>query len=219
MFRSVFRYKGPVWHVLNNVTDVLALSLLWMLCSLPLVTLGAATTALYDSVARCIRYGQEGIYSRFFRTFRNELLPGCLSTLLWAAVGFAAVFILRVLSGLGAEDRGAALAAYAYLFVLVLPVGAACWVFPILSRFSFSFGALNAAAFKFAIGHLPSTAALVFITYGVVYLSVRYILALLVGPAMLMLLWSFFVEPVFRKHGGGLERSVSTEEEAGLDED
>lgn len=34
---------------------------------------------------RCIRYKQSGPYERFFRTFKNELVPGLLLTLLWGA--------------------------------------------------------------------------------------------------------------------------------------
>ena len=55
MLGRVFRYQGGLWRVLNTLTDIMALSVLWLLCSLPVLTLGAATTALYDSVVRCSR--------------------------------------------------------------------------------------------------------------------------------------------------------------------
>ena len=86
MLGRVFRYQGWLWRALNTLTDILALSVLWLLCSIPVLTLGAATTALYDSVVRCIRYKQSGPYERFFRTFKNELVPGLLLTLLWGAI-------------------------------------------------------------------------------------------------------------------------------------
>ena len=86
MLGRVFRYQGWLWRALNTLTDILALSVLWLLCSIPVLTLGAATTALYDSVVRCIRYKQPKPYARFFRTFKNELIPGILLTLMWGAV-------------------------------------------------------------------------------------------------------------------------------------
>lgn len=70
MFGRVFRYQGWLWRALNTLTDILALSVLWLLCSIPVLTLGAATTALYDSVVRCIRYKMPRPYERFFRTFK-----------------------------------------------------------------------------------------------------------------------------------------------------
>ena len=209
MFGQIFRYKGPVWTVLNNITDVLFLSLLWMLCSIPLVTLGAATTALYDSVVRCVRYGNEGPYRRFFCTFRNELLTSVLSTLLWGAVILVGLYLLGSLRGLEGELEYASLAASAYRFVLVLPLGAAFWVSPILSRFSFRFGPLNLTACKFVFAHLPCTLIMVLSGLGAMFLSSEYILALLVAPALLMLLWSLAVEPVFAGYGGEIESAVA----------
>lgn len=211
MFGSLFRYKGTLWHVLNNITDVLGLSLLWALCSLPLITFGAATTALYDSVVRCIRYREEGPYRRFFRTLKNELLISSLSTLLWGLIGFCGVYMLRWLSLFSYESRTAAIAAYAYFFVLMLLLGICCWVFPILSRFSFSFLALNLTALRFTFAHFLSTIVLVGLTLFALWASIRYILALLVAPAMLMLLWSLPIEAAFRKHGGGI--GVGADEE------
>ena len=219
MFGSLFRYKGGLWHVLNNITDVLLLSLLWTLCSLPVITLGAASTALYDSVVRCIRYGEEGPYRRFFRTFRNELVISALSTAVWGLAASVGIFMLRKLAVLSIESFSAGLAAYAYFFVLMLLLGVFCWVFPILSRFSFSFPALNLTAFRFAFAHFFSTLALAAITVGVVWLSAQYILMLIVAPAVTVLLWSLFVERAFGKHGGGLVRAGDKNDLPTLSED
>ena len=97
MFGRVFRYQGWLWRALNTLTDILALSVLWLLCSIPVLTLGAATTALYDSVVRCIRYKMPRPYERFFRTFKNEIVPGALLTLLWGAVAALGLWMLALL--------------------------------------------------------------------------------------------------------------------------
>lgn len=134
MLGRVFRYQGWLWRALNTLTDILALSVLWLLCSIPVLTLGAATTALYDSVVRCIRYKQSGPYERFFRTFKNELVPGLLLTLLWGAVAALGLWMLALLRQYSAKAPTAMAAGAAYYVALILPLGAACWVFPILSH-------------------------------------------------------------------------------------
>lgn len=214
MFGSLFRYKGTLWHVLNNITDVMGLSILWAFCSLPVVTFGAATTALYDTVVHSIRFGEQERYRRFFRTFKNELLISSLTTLLWGALAAVGIILLRRLADMSVESFSAGIAAYTYFFVLMLLLGVCCWVFPILSRFSFSFVSLNLTALKFTFAHLPTTIVLVALTVGAVYLSAMYILALLVAPAMLMLLWSFFIERIFKKRGGGIEVETYSEDAA-----
>ena len=141
MLGRVFRYQGWLWRTLNTLTDIMALSVLWFLLSLPVLTLGAA-----------------------------------------------------------------------YYVALVVPLGAACWVFPTLSRCALGFGALNATALKLAVGHLPSTVILVLMTAELARLSVRWLYPLAFMPTVMMLLWSLFTEPVFKKHGAGIS---APEEEDG----
>lgn len=204
MLGRVFRYQGWLWRALNTLTDIMALSVLWLLCCVPAATLGAATAALYDSVVRCIRYKQPKPYARFFRTFKNELVTGALATLLWGAVAALGLWMLALLRQYAAASDAAAAAGAAYYVALVLPLGAACWVFPVLSRCELGFIALNKAALKLAVGHLPSTVILVLMTAELARLSVRWLFPLAFMPAVLMLLWSLFTEPAFKKHGAGL---------------
>lgn len=206
MLSKVFRYKGAVWRFLDLLTDILCLSLLWLVCSLPILTLGASCTALYDSVVRCIRFGQPHPYRRFFGTWKSELKVTVLSTLLWGVIALTGVFLLFSLRQLGSVSRSAAAAAAGWYIVLVIPVGAAFWAFPILSRFSFGFGSLNVTACKFALAHLPSTAVIVLIVLESVRLCTGYLFPVLFMPAVTMLLLSLFIEPVFDKHGGGIRK-------------
>ena len=96
MARNFFNPEGLVWKPLGALGDLVMLSLLWGICSIPLVTIGPATAALYDCTAHCVRRGEDGLFSRFKRTFLAELKTGLLSTLLWAAV-LGALYVLRAL--------------------------------------------------------------------------------------------------------------------------
>ena len=86
MFGSIFNPENKFWQTLDHLADLLILSLLWLLCSLPLVTAGAATTALYDAAAHCLRGPEPMPWKRFVQTFRRELLPASLVTVVWGAV-------------------------------------------------------------------------------------------------------------------------------------
>lgn len=210
---KVFAYQGPLWRILNCLTDILFLSVLWVFCSLPVITLGASATALYDSAVHCIRYKEENTYRRFFNTFRSNFRVSALSTLLWLAVSLAGVFVLMSLRQLGQYTASALAAAAAWYVVLLLPIGSACWAFPILSRFTFNFKSLNVTAFKFALGHLPSTAIIVLLVLEGMKLCLEKIYPFLFAPAVLMLLMSLFIEPVFQKHGGGITKEEKNTEE------
>ena len=215
--KKIFSPDGLLWRVLNTLTDVFALSVIWLFCCLPVVTIGPATTALYDSVVRCIRYQEAGPYKRFFRTFRADLAVSIFSTILWIAVIGFGLWSLSLLRSLGEASRSAAIASAAYYIIMVLPCGAACWVFPILSRFTYSWKDLNLTALKLSIGYLPRTVILVLLTAETGLLCIRYFFPAFFAPACMGLLWSLFIEPVFGKLGGGLKPDVP-EEDSSKDE-
>lgn len=210
MFRSVFKPYGVVWNLLNHVTDVLFLSLLWCFCSLPLITVGAASTALYDAAVHGVRYGETGLYRRFFRTFKSELKTSLGVTTLWGAVLVFGSYVLALLADNGTTAAGLMVGGYQAL--LLLPLGAACWSVTILSRFTYRFGALTRTALQFLPAHLLSSAAIAVLVRLCIWFCAENPLALTFVPALCALGVSVFAEPVFAKYGGSLEKQASPEE-------
>ena len=200
MARNYFDPESLVWKPLGQLGDLVLLSLFWGICSVPLVTIGPATAALYDCTVHCVRRGETDLFGRFRRTFRAELRLGIPSTLLWAAA-LALLFFLRalLLGRLGYAGIGGAAGMFT-LILLLIPVGAACWVFPLLSRFSFTFAALNRTALRLALGHVFRSLALAVPTLIGLELCLRYAAPLIFIPGLLALLWSFLLEPVFSSY-------------------
>lgn len=204
MFRSIFRPEGLVWTILNNVTDVLLLSLLFCACSLPILTVGAAATALYDAAVHGIRCKEAGLYRRFFRTFRREFLPGLGVTLVWGALLVFGSYVLALLHDAALPDSQATMISGAYKAVLLIPLAAACWSAAILSRFSQGFLHLTKTAVQFLAVHLPVSAAIAVTVRLCVWFCTQYPLALSFVPALCALAVSVFAEPVFAKYGGSI---------------
>ena len=208
----LFSPDGLLWKILNSLTDIFAFSLIWLFCCLPIVTIGPATTALYDAVTHGIRYQETGPYRRFFRTFKADLKISIPTSLFWTAIIALGFLSLSYLQALGETNRAAAIASSAYYIIMLLPIGCTCWVFPILSRFTYGFKDLNMTALRLAIAYLPQTVVLVLSTIEMVQLCVNFIFPSFFLPACLMLLWSLFTEPVFTKLGGGLGKKDAPEE-------
>ena len=64
---GIFSLDGPLMQLLNKLADLLTLSILWLLGCLPIVTIGASTTALYYAVMKMIR-GEGRVSSNFFKS-------------------------------------------------------------------------------------------------------------------------------------------------------
>lgn len=50
MLQGLFNYDNPIWRFIGKLADLMILNLLWIICSLPVFTIGASTTALYLSL-------------------------------------------------------------------------------------------------------------------------------------------------------------------------
>ena len=74
--KNLFNIENPVWVFMGKLVDILILSGLWLLCSLPVVTIGPSTAALYYVTLK-LANNEEGYTVRsFFRAFKENLMPG-----------------------------------------------------------------------------------------------------------------------------------------------
>ena len=200
MANRFFDPESFAWKPFGVIADLLLLSLLWLGCSLPVFTVGAATTALYDAAVHSLRFKEQEIVSRFFRTFKAEFKLSTLALLLMGSVWLLCFLALRWFINSTGPSNAAFVAAVAGLFLLLLPTGVLCWAFPLLSRFGFDLKGLCLTSVKLSMARLPSTLILALSLAGSVWLSARYLLPALVLPALLMLFWSLFTERVFQRY-------------------
>ena len=121
---------GPILSALTRVFDILVATVLFLLCCLPVFTIGAALSAMYATVIRIADDGCSSITRWFFGAFRDNFkqatalwLPVALVGLLAAADivicwGFEmeATMILAMMRGLTVFCTGLYLAVSIYLF-------------------------------------------------------------------------------------------------------
>ena len=199
MKNSLFNPESWLWQPFGKVADILILNALWLFSCIPIVTIGSDMTALYDCSARCVKTGEKGLVSRYFRTYLRELLPSLVSTLLWAVIIGATYASLRLFTGNADSTTFNLVIAYAGTFMLVLVVGIASWVFPLLSRFTFNIKDLNITAFRLAMAYLPRTIALGVCTSFTVWISLRLWIPIMILPGVYGLICTYILEPVFKK--------------------
>ena len=210
---QIFNPDNYFWRYLDKTADVVGLSLLWFLCSLPVVTIPAASTALYDCTARCVRGGEPTVYSRFFRTFKREFKLATPSGLLWGAAVLLPMAGSNLLANAAQGSRPMAVLAVAYYVLMAVPAGMLCWLFPLCSRYQLTFWELNRTALQLWLAHLPSTLAMAALLALCVDITVQLLLPVCCLPCLLALVHSLFVERAFRKHMPE-EAPPPTEEEA-----
>lgn len=81
-----FNWDNIVFQMLGKLVDCVWVSILWVICCIPVFTIGASTTALYYTVHKSIR-GDRGYTTRtFFGAFRDNFKAATLPYLIWLAV-------------------------------------------------------------------------------------------------------------------------------------
>lgn len=204
MFQSFFRGDNPIFRFTGRVLDVLVLSGMWLVCSLPVVTMGAASAALYYSCVKCLRFGAGRPYRSFWESFRLNLKTGTAATVILLLMGLAldaGYLFLVMAAGTGSSLWGTLRVAYLAAMMLI-PLAVVTCAFPLLSRFTCTVGGLLRSAVLITFRHLPRTlgaAAVNGACIAAVAWGWYYGLILLV-PALDALALSFLLEPVLRKY-------------------
>ncbi|MBQ5977630.1 MAG: YesL family protein [Oscillospiraceae bacterium] len=85
-----FSYESKFSQLLLKLCYACYLNLLWIICSLPIVTIGAATTALNYACLKIVRDEDSHVGAMFFRSFRQNFKQ---ATVLWLIMLGAGLFL------------------------------------------------------------------------------------------------------------------------------
>jgi len=185
--KRLFDVDGPVMTALGYIANLFILSLLWLLCCLPVITAGASTSALYYVALKTVRGELSGISAPFFKAFKENLREGIVFTLLFALAG--GVLYLDYTMMLQAEGSAGTV-----LRVIFMALGFFClitmlYTFPLQAQFVNTIRGTLKNAFVFSIQNLRTT-LLVLAIHAVplllIFLSLESLLKLL--PLLILLL-------------------------------
>lgn len=135
---QIFHPDSPVIRFLWKAADLIALNLVWLVCCIPIVTIGPSTTAMY-CVARKIAKGEwPAIFKTFFKAFKDNFKQS-LIVFLVLLVPICLVVVYLVLSVSGALNGLALIKYLSYLAVVI--IGCICtYVYPLMAHFDNTVG-------------------------------------------------------------------------------
>ncbi len=148
---KMFQQDSPLMRGLAFAFDLIAVNMLFLLCCLPVVTIGASCTALHAMARRLLAGNDIKLAANFRRLFAANLRQATLAWLPLLAVG-ALLWINAALPGeSGILVRIAMLCVGAPWFLILL------YIFPLIGRYES--GALESFknALLVAVSQLPRT--------------------------------------------------------------
>lgn len=189
---------NPVVSKLQDAGDLVFAGLMWFVFSIPVITTGPASAALYYTVAKVVRHKRGTVKEEFLHSFKDNLRHGIVYTLIYGAlIALAGLFFYNLKNGKGTGNSGFIAGGVILIFFLLFTLP---YVFPVLSRFDDRIGNQFHIIILMAVGHIPTTLLLA-VLFGASAAAVYFIPYLvLVVPALYTFLSTFLIERVFRKH-------------------
>ena len=203
----LFRIDGPVYRFLETITNLLLLNLLFLVCSIPIVTIGPSLTATYYVTLKMIRNEETNIFKNFFQSFRTNFKQGMIlgiGVLLLLAILLIDIRALTYLTTIP-EDFAKVLV-FVVGFLLLIVTAIAVYLFAVLAQFDNKSKELIKWSAIIALRHLPVTllfllivAIPILIMYlrPAVFLQIVFPIMLLAGFAGIAYIQSYFLVRVF----------------------
>lgn len=131
-----FSYESKFSQLVLMLCQSCLLNVLWFICSIPIVTIGASTTALYYVCLKIVRGEEQYVIPMFFRSFKENFRQ---ATQLWLIMLGAGILLGTdgyILSHLRTHSTGPAAVLWTLLFALLIAASIAyaiilLYVFPL----------------------------------------------------------------------------------------
>lgn len=165
MLQGLFNMDNPFWRFMGLLADLIILNILFVICSIPIFTIGASTTALYTVTLKLVRKQEGYVASTFFKAFKSNFKQSTIIWLIMLVIGIALgldFYILNIL-----EVPGEVVVNYILLFVLFIYIMALCYVFPLQSKFENPIKQTLKNSILLAIAHLIPKTLLIIIIHAI----------------------------------------------------
>lgn len=160
---------GKLLGALTRIFDVIVATLLFALCCLPVVTIGASLSAVYATMLSIADDSCSGIFRRFFGAFRDNFKQATPLWLLDAVVGL--VVIADILACWGFEMEASLILAIMQgltIFCTCLYLAVSIYLFAGIAVYHVTWKQALTNALQWTMKTLPATGGLVLLSIGMV---------------------------------------------------
>ena len=200
---TLFNPENSFWNFIGKITDVACMSILWLLTSLPVITIGASTAAMYSFTLEAVKDEEGGVWHSYFSGFWKNFKK---ATVIWLLQLVLTVFLTVNLYAawnfyLAKGILGLSLFSLA-LFGVIVFVVTGIYVYPILVSYDFPIKKVIADSFVMAVSnpHVTLSVVVLFLLAGVgiYYLSGLFFFWI----ALAVFFSSYFIWGLFLKYAG-----------------
>lgn len=204
---SFFSVDGPLYRFISRFWDMIKLNFLWLLCSLPIVTMGASTAAAFSITLKMVDEQEGYIAKDFFKAFKSNLKQGSMMGIMLLIAIVALWLDFQFFNLLDTNPVIFLIMGFIGIFIVTLTF---LYAFPLLARYQNSIINTMKNSFDISIRYFVRTLLLIFVLIFEVMICMwnewTLIVGVLIGPACIFLTISGFALRFFRE----LEKEAQT---------
>lgn len=201
----MFRYESFFGRLMTKVFDLMMLNMLFIMTSLPIVTIGSSLTALYASTLEMAQKNENSVYKIYFTAFKDNFKQ---ATIFWLfLLGFLIILVNNLKIVLNSGIKMVGVIPLTYFFITLLLV-CSVLIFPIINQFKNSYFVTLKNTFLILLGFLPQILLMVIVTFGPLFFAtflsswfygILIYFYLIIGCAGTCFINSFFLNRIFIK--------------------
>lgn len=200
---TLFNPENKFWNFMGKITDVACMSLLWLLTSLPVFTIGAATAAFYSFTLDAVGDNEGRVIGSYFSAFKANFKKATLLWLLQLALG--ALLAVNLYAAWNFYlAKGVIALGFLSLSGCAALVAICCsvYIYPILAAYDFPVKKILTDSFVMATGNLHVTISVLvlFLLAGVGIYYLGGLFFFWIGLAIFFS--SYFIWGLFLKYAG-----------------
>ncbi len=196
--RGFLKIDGPFFKYGTILADIIILTILWAVCSIPLFTLGVSTAALFYVTTKQVSDKEGYVTANFFRSFKENFIQGIIATVILLFAAFVVYTSIRFSAVISSgREIILTLDCIAAFEVIIVSV----YIFPLMSRFDMKLTELFKMAFFLSNRHMFTTLTCVILFAAIV------LFCLFINPIFIMAsvgiyayVSSFMLMRIFRKY-------------------
>lgn len=212
---SFFNYDNKFSSSFNQALNIFCIGLFWLFSSIPIFTIGAASSAAYYTMNKVVRHHRGYVWQEYWSAFRSNFKQGTvigLIFLVFAVLMGVELYLTRVMA-----EAGSSFAQMWMIFALLLILELMVWfyIYPNIARFQNTNKAIIKNSILMAVANLPQT-VLMFVFFAVLLLGIYYLPLYLkflniIAPGIFFWVQNRIMEKILRKY-------MSEEDQAAEDE-
>ena len=193
----------------TTLVDIVILGILWIFTSIPVLTIGASSAAMYYAIHKTIFQGRGYAFQDYFRGFKENFKQGTVTTLIFLVYNGLLFYLLRSTT-IQNPDK---VVSWNFILVILMAFSIiwAAMLFAFMSRFSNDLKTNVKNSLLILVANLPAAVGsfFVLVCFGLILSYISKLVIIL--PGFLGVILHQIYEKVFRKYMSEEDKALEDE--------